>query len=277
MNKGPDPVESQDLNAKLPTPEDFLMKVPLYERFRIDASCVQKLYDLQFFESNIDWYCIGCRRPSIFEGKNKERYSVIQFGPAAQLPDRLFGVSIICQRDRTHNMYFLFKVVDQEIIKIGQYPSLADIYSAEIGRYRKILGDEKYREFSRALGLSSHGVGIGAFVYLRRIFESLIDEAYQKAKTTPDWNEDIYAKSRMDEKILLLRDYLPEFLVENRGLYSILSKGIHSLAEQECLMYFDTIKVGIELILDEKIQQQEKRDKTERAKRAIESIKNKLT
>jgi len=70
---------------------------------------------------------------------------------------------------------------------------------------------------------------------------------------------------------------LPSFLVENRGLYSILSKGIHSLSEEECLRYFDTVRVGIELILDEKHEQLEKRKKLEKAKSAISDLRGKIS
>jgi hypothetical protein len=104
-------------------------------------------------------------------------------------------------------------------------------------------------------------------VYLRRIFESLIEEARNEGAKDSSWDDEEFTKSRMDEKILLLQDKLPSFLVENRGLYSILSKGIHSLTEEECLEYFNPVKVAIELILDEKIEQEQKRSKIEAAKK----------
>ena len=62
----------------------------------------------------------------------------------------------------------------------------------------------------------------------------------------------------MPEKIKLLADYLPEFMVQHAGIYGILSKGIHELTEDECLTYFTTIKAGIKLILDEEIARREK-------------------
>ena len=57
----------------------------------------------------------------------------------------------------------------------------------------------------------------------------------------------------MDEKIKLLEDYLPAFLVQNRRLYGILSKGVHELSEAECIKAFPTVKGGLELILDERL------------------------
>lgn len=80
----------------------------------------------------------------------------------------------------------------------------------------------------------------------------------------------------MDEKIVLLRDYLPIFLVENSSIYSILSKGIHSLTEDECLEFFEPMKLGIELILDEKIEQEEKANKISHTRKSLELIKSKL-
>ena len=170
-----------------------------------------------------------------------------------------------------------FNITNEVITKVGQYPSIADLHLPEIRKYRKILGDEKYKDFSRGISLSAHDIGIGSFVYLRRVFEGLIDEAYQEASSEDEnWDDKLFANSKMDAKILILKDYLPVFLVENRGLYGILSKGVHSLSEQECLQYFSPVRVAIELILDEKMEREKKRSKIEMAKKAISDIKNKL-
>ena len=79
------------------------------------------------------------------------------------------------------------------------------------------------------------------------------------------------------DRIELLRDYLPAFLSENKNLYSILSVGIHSLQENECLAYFETVKIGIELILDEKVEQQQKIAKIEEAKRKLAILSSKIS
>ena len=120
-------------------------------------------------------------------------------------------------------------------------------------------------------------MGIGSFVYIRRIFENLIDQAHNLAKSEiKDFSEDIYLNSRMDKKIIMLKDFLPVFLVENRILYAILSKGIHELSEEECLLYFDTVKIGIEQILDEKYIQNERASKIKESEKAINILHSKL-
>jgi len=49
--------------------------------------------------------------------------------------------------------------------------------------------------------------------------------------------------------------------LQNPNLYTILSKGIHELTEEECLEMFPMIKIGIELILDERIAEKEREKK----------------
>jgi hypothetical protein len=74
------------------------------------------------------------------------------------------------------------------------------------------------------------------------------------------------------EKIGLLKEYLPEFLIENKIIHSILSKGIHELSEAQCLEYFDSVKVGIELILDEKLEKLDREAKIKEAKKSLSLI-----
>ncbi len=114
-------------------------------------------------------------------------------------------------------------------------------------------------------------------MYLRRIFEDLIEESHIKNRTVEGWDEENYKKSRMDAKIQLLAADLPEFLVENRKLYGILSKGIHELSENECLDFFPTVRLGVELILDEKLERKRKQDKIQQAAASINKIHSKLS
>jgi len=190
------------------------------------------------------------------------------------------GVSqttLVCVR--TGEEFYVYVDYDEEqkiFQKIGQYPSIASFHISQIKKYDKVLNKEKLKEFTRAIGHAANGVGIGSFVYLRRIFEQLIEEAHIKAKGDNGWDDETYLKQRMAEKIELLKNHLPSFLVENKSLYSILSVGIHSLKEEDCLAYFETVKVGIELILDEKVEQYNKLKKIEEAKQKLSSLTSKI-
>lgn len=173
-------------------------------------------------------------------------------------------------------MQFSVYITRDKLFKIGQYPSIADISMPDLRKYREVLSKDKYKELNRGVGLITHGVGVGAFVYLRRIFEELIEESHKKLSTSVGWDEEVFQRSRMDEKIELLKTSLPSFLVESKKLYSILSKGIHELTEDECLEYFPTVKLGVELILDEKLEEKRRHDKIEQARKSISKIHSDL-
>jgi hypothetical protein len=187
-------------------------------------------------------------------------------------------VKIKCKRtDDIFRYYILWNSSKNHLIKVGQSPSVADLHISEIKQYKKLLSEEKLKEFTRAIGLAANGVGIGSFVYLRRIFEHLISEAYSTCLSEGLVTEEQYNRSRMDQKIGLLSAHLPVFLVENKSIYSVLSLGIHELDENTCLAHFDTLRVGIEIILDEKLDELKKREKVETAKKKLSQLKSQTT
>lgn len=162
------------------------------------------------------------------------------------------------------------------IMKVGQYPTIVDMHKAHIKQYKSVLSEEEIKEFTRAIGLAASGVGIGAFVYLRRIFENQIAEAFDKAFENGEIKREEFVHKRMDEKIVMLKNYLPETLVEARTIYGILSKGIHSLTEEECLIHFDVVRKGLEMILDDKLEQKKKAEKRKQTMASILALKAKL-
>jgi len=269
---------------KLPEINHFFLEAPLYERFEIEEDDAEKLFNLIFFTGKLDSYCPLCDKESTFIGTNSvpnlKGYSISNYENFVKLGqknykvflNKVHSINLYCSRDETHIMQQIIYLTDNELFKIGQYPSVAEISQPELKKYRPILGKEKYAELNRGVGLITHGVGIGSFVYLRRIFEDLIEESHKKLSSTQNWDENLYIQSRMSEKIELLKSELPEFLVENKSLYSILSVGIHELTENDCLKYFPTVKLGIELILDEKLEEKIRKEKIEMAKKSIVKI-----
>jgi hypothetical protein len=281
--------KNQDEKAVFPNPVTFLLEIPLYKEYELSNFSYEEVKKLESFSASFDAYCIDCKRQSVFWSQKldelREPYELILMrGTYEQhiTKTRSFYLMLTCSRDRHHLMVFYFKVYNGKLIKVGQFPSIADLQSNDIEKYRKVLSKERFKDFKRGIGLVSHGVGIGSFVYLRRIFEDLIIEAHQEAVKNPDWikeNEEAYNTNgvRIIEKILLLKDFLPEYLVQNRNIYGILSKGIHSLSEDECLEYYPVIKIGIELILDEKLEKINKAEKITNNQKEIQKILQKQT
>lgn len=270
----------------LPTLESLFLETPLYEKFTIDYNSSEYLYQVLYFNNKLDAFCPFCDRQSTFRGTQKNPitpsgYGTNKFADFAKYGQQVYEgwtshkihhVNLVCTRVESHLMLFSFYLTPDSLTKIGQFPSIADLSMPDLRKYREVLSAEKYRELNRGVGLITHGVGIGAFTYLRRIFEDLIEEAHKKLAAIEGWDEGVYQRSRMDEKIDLLKAELPAFLVENRKLYAILSKGIHELSENDCLEYFPTVKLGVELILDEKLEAKRRQDKIELAKKSIGKI-----
>jgi len=254
-------------------PYTFYFELPIYTPIKIDETNDNLLWELLNFSGSIDAYHPGLKENTTYSVSPCRYNNVTHF-------DQFGGMNycaLTCVR--TREVYYFYLNYDKQrktFQKVGQFPSIADFHISQIKKYDKVLSKEKLREFTRAIGLAANGVGIGSFVYLRRIFEDLIEEAHTKAKGDTGWDEEQYLKQRMADKIELLKAHLPSFLVENKTLYSILSIGIHSLKEEDCLAYFETVKVGIELILDEKVDEFNKQKKIEEARQKLSALTSKI-
>ena len=178
---------------------------------------------------------------------------------------RLMVFKFVCTMDNTHHLDYIVFTYGNKMKKIGQYPSLADLSFPELKEYRKVMSRDDEKELKRAIGLYASGIGIGSYVYLRRIFERIIVTAGHKAISVGKIKEEDFGKARVNEKIKMLSDYLPKLLVNNEAFYGIVSKGIHELSEEECIEYFPVLKSFIMMIL----RQWEKMRKDEEEEREL--------
>lgn len=265
------------IDSYLESPKTFHLEMPLYHILDLSNGTVaEQAHKLLSHSGTMDAYCIWCDKESVFDA-DEYLYSS-PFNVWRRESGGFRRNAYKCSRDNDHKYFIYYLKTKDHLLKIGQWPSVADFQIPQAEKYRKILGEDQYKEFTRGIGIAAHGVGIGSFVYLRRVFENLIEEAHAKAQAEiAGFSNEDYARVKMDEKIKMIKDYLPDFLVENRSLYVILSKGIHDLGEEECLKYFETVKLGIEQILDEKIMQKEKADKAVKAREAIQKVHGNLT
>lgn len=281
------------------TLEEFVFDLPLYQTIdanngyndiitlleKADKNVSVEGYN-SFKKKNTTYYILKgiCSLREYYDfSKNsaeEEEFYVVKdnFINAPQLMNEIGVKSIILKCRRygdtiTIDLYYNYE--KKLLMKVGQYPSVADIHIGQVKQYDKVLEKPILKEFTKAIGLAANGVGIGSFVYLRRIFENLVFQAFDEAKKD-GVTIGQFENQRMDERIKLLKDYLPPFIVENNGIYGILSKGIHELTEEECLAYFDCMRQSIELILDERLVQLEKKKKEAEVKKALSSIASKI-
>ena len=191
-----------------------------------------------------------------------------------------------CAFESKHNIIVQYKVdvEGEELVlqKIGQYPSIADLQFPDLRKYEKIMGDNYHKEFTRAIGLFSHGIGIGSFVYLRRIYENLIEEIHNEYVAKPEWVDSEYTGKKFNVKINYLESldaniFPAEITDIKTQIYGVISKGIHEYTEEECMTLFEPLKFCIESILDHKYEKDERRKKAENALKIIQKIKSDVT
>ncbi|MDP3560312.1 MAG: hypothetical protein Q8R79_08210 [Legionellaceae bacterium] len=229
-----------------------MLNSPLYKKYLLhdDIKVLSSIYGRGSL-APFDGHCSFCNKETTYNLSDTE------YLPGGDPWDNIkkhigFGsVAITCSRNKQHEIVFFFHLSDMQIQKVGQLPSLADIANDEIKKYRKYMTAQDGAEFYKAIGLAANGVGIGSFVYLRRTFERLIRSRFNELKNENSWDESSFNAKHMDEKIAFLNSHLPDFLVSNRKIYSILSKGMHELEEKECLAMFELLKISIIMILEE--------------------------
>ena len=262
--------------------ENLLVKQGLYDSIDINIEDLEEIENYLtsdlYSKSTIDCFCIHCGVNRVFERKSFAVYQVPGANPAltsqssGRSPanhkqedfkdylNKRYALTYICARESKHYISFYLTVTTDKVIKIGQYPSVADLVIPEIAKYKSVL-DKQFLEFSKGVGLFAHGVGIGSFVYLRRVIEKLVFDKYEQFSDELGVTSEEFVNFKFDVKIAKLSNHLPLVLVKNKNVYGILSKGVHELSEDECLRMFPFIKAGIELILDELLAEKERAGK----------------
>ena len=214
----------------LPSVEHLLFNSPLYAKWAVTHEQMEIMYGRvknpfgRFATPKIDGYCLFCKKDSTFQINT---ISIPGGDPWNNIETRhaFDNMSITCVRDDYHRIRYNLLVNNMTVTKVGQHPSLADIAIDETRqKYRTVLRGDNWSELYKAIGLAAHGEGIGSFVYLRRVFERLIESRFDEFKSQEGWDDSTFKSLRMDEKIGFLKDHLPRSLVETRKIYKSRSK-----------------------------------------------------
>lgn len=283
---------------------NLLQHEGLYKKIKITEENIEQLIEFIGGECKISIYCPECRAERVFSAKsfivhfdnghNSGKDFVNNFQGRLKR-ERFIGVNdsvknakdwmlknwsefefpitmmitLCCAMDSTHRLDYVIHAYEKHLIKIGQYPSIATLSFSELDEYKHVMDDSIRKEFGTALGLFANGVGIGAYTYLRRIFETILMKASKTAIDEGKIEKVAFNEAKVTDKIKMIKDELPETIVDNPVLYGIISKGIHELSEEECIEYFPVMKDSILLILN---QWEKKREEIETKKRLNASI-----
>jgi hypothetical protein len=254
------------------TLEQFAFQTPLYSKIDLPKDLILKAILRGSRHFKVDGHCPRCGKSSTFSGGSSNLNLQFESSDVEKL--RTFkgyeSLVMTCARHDQHKLRYWFLLMPDTVEKVGQHPSLADIANDEAATYRSVLNKNDASELHKAIGLAAHGVGIGSFVYLRRIFERLIYDRFESFKGVEGWDDADFFKLKMDEKVKFLKGHIPNFLYENRRLYVILSKGIHELSDEVCLKAFEPLKLSIKIILEE---DKKKKEELEMQQAAADAIK----
>jgi len=245
---------------------DWLLNLPLYSPVTIDTPSTPTVRAILTYVSIIDFYCPFCKKYTPFQGllstetQNSivsERMAVKGFGVTAGFwQQKKFSKELACKRAE-HKVTFHFQIEDDRLLKVGQYPSIAEINFGEALEFAKALGEPRARDLNKAIELAGLGAGLGAYIYLKKVFISLLEDAHQKAthkkSASKVWDEGHYLNASITEQLKLVSMHMPAILLEHPEYYSILDKNLDQLTDEECLAGVSTLKTAVLLIADERL------------------------
>ena len=282
-----DSIPSNIVSGKDNVFANFLQTAVLYKSMKIDEDNIEDLILLLDGKVRISMYCKECKEERVFTmkpyiyfhdkdnkcyskklseevwriqksyilkntpmvGGHVEEQNTVWKWKESQIEEvsRILVFQFVCSMNEEHHIDYVVLTTDNSMMKIGQYPSIADMTFPELDAYKHVISKEDRKELGTAIGLFANGVGAGSYVYLRRILERLIDQA--KARAGDKVSDEEFEQARVAERIKMLQGYLPEIFIKNKTIYGILSKGIHELSEEECREYFPVVKECIYQIL----------------------------
>jgi len=245
---------------------DWLLNLPLYTPVVIDSPTSPTVRAILTYVSIIDFYCPFCKKYTPFQGllstetQNSivsERMAVKGFGVTAGFwQQKKFSKELACKRAE-HKVTFHFQIEDEKLLKVGQYPSIAEINFGEALEFAEALGEQRAKDLNKAIELAGLGAGLGAYIYLKKVFLSLLEDAHQKAKlkktSSKHWDEVLYLTATLSDQVKLLSAEVPSLLIQHPEYYAILDHKLDQLTDEECLNAFNALKTAVLLIADERL------------------------
>lgn len=177
-------------------------------------------------------------------------------------------------------IYFYYIYENGYIIKINTYPNLMNGLKQKYRKY-KLLNNDDYdyaEEFITGCYLFYNSKsGIGSFCYLRRCLENFVkdytNDLFNERKISEKYN----AYSKFKDKINIIKSKLDKDVYDMlKPLYSILSLGIHELKEEECLAFFEQLRGILEILLDERLENINKKKMLQELKKNLNDGNSKL-
>ncbi|TXH69736.1 MAG: hypothetical protein E6Q83_08965 [Thiothrix sp.] len=157
------------------------------------------------------------------------------------------------------------QVIDNQTIKIQKFGELPRKAIDRDKLLKKFFSNDS-DNYEKAVVCLSHGYGVAAFAYFRRIIENniikLLDMIQEDSSSLANSQEikealdNLRKESPMSNKIEIANNALPEYLKPDGlnplgRLYKILSEGVHNLNDQECLSRANIVQECLKFLISE--------------------------
>ena len=241
--------------------KEFLEEAPLYSWKTFKKPKINRA-DLWIKE--IDAFCETCK-------KNRPFFSTASRGGGSGMSRKALSTGKSCFEFACvscHKEYYtcsLEHIVNEEVIKLQKFGELPRRCIERDIVLQKFFADD-IDCYEKAVVCLSHGYGIAAFSYLRRIIENnilkLLDLLQEDIETSKENNEikkslsELRKELPMSEKIRIANKALPVYLKPDGlnplgRLYKVLSEGVHNHTDQECLQRANAVKECLKYLISE--------------------------
>jgi hypothetical protein len=225
--------------------KSFLESAPLYSWREFKKPFVNRT---SLWINEIDAYCDVCEQHRPFQDLRTRGGGAGFAVHSLESGTSYFKFSCVSCRN-AHREYLVEQVFDEENIRLQKYGELPRSKLARNKALQKFL-KEDLDNYEKAAICLSHEYGVAAFSYFRRVVENninrLLDLVQQDAQSsgsdqsTLDAIAELRKDTPMSQKIKIANRALPSHLKPDGlnplgRLYQVLSEGVHSFSEAECL------------------------------------------
>lgn len=247
----------------------FLEAAPLYSWREFKQPRVNRS---SLWIKEIDAYCDVCEQQRPFQDLRPRGSGSGLAVSALKSGTSYFEFSCVSCR-KSHRKYLVEQMLDAENIRLQKYGELPRSKLPRNRALQKFLSDD-LDNYEKAIICLSHEYGVAAFAYFRRVVENniykLLDLVQQDAlssggdQATLGAIAELRKESPMSEKIKVANLALPSYLKPDGlnplgRLYQVLSEGIHSLSESECLAKAKATSECLTFLVSELASRQEHR------------------
>ena len=141
-----------------------------------------------------------------------------------------------------------------ECYKFGELPTYGPPIASKL---MKLIGPDR-DEFLKGRRCENQGLGVGSFIYYRRVVENQKDRILGEiikvskklgaSKTNLETLEKAVKETQFTKALDMVKDSIPESLLINghspiKLLHSALSEGVHALSDEECLELAGSVRI----------------------------------